>query len=123
MKVMVAIMQVCGFDRQTGGEVPCKVLRESSCKLVVGKSFWALHSIFHQGVVSTRPRVESNAPLLSKDILQMVKLYQAIASAPQPASDAPLDMMLPTQTENALTDTTLAIAEAPEAANAENKPD
>ncbi len=102
--------------------MPCKVLRESSCKLVVGKSFWALHSIFHQGIAAARLRVEASAPLLSKDILQMVNLYQNMASAPQPASDALLDMR-PTQTEDALTDTTLAITAAPEEQNAENKSD
>jgi len=89
----------------------------------VGKHVENLKTITNTVELTDTPMTPKEYASIGKDILQMVKLYQAIASAPEPASDAPLDMMLPTQTENALTDTTLAIAEEPEEENAENKPD
>jgi len=89
----------------------------------VGNHVENLKTITNTVKLTDTPLTPKEYASIGKDILQMVKLYQAVASAPEPASDAPLDMMLPTQTENALTETTLAIAEAPEEQNAENKTD
>ena len=94
---------------------------ETNLLQTVGNHARNLKTITSEVELSDTPITIKEYAALSKDIIQMVNLYQDIASAPQPASDVPLDM-IPAQTENALTTTTPAIAEKPEEENAENKP-